>query len=80
MRLLIGSCEETLAAMSDHLDGELPPLQRYRVGLHLHVCKLCSPVYSSLRRTVSLLRNTLAPEPSPAFVDTVVARVRGERR
>ena len=80
MRFLIGSCEETFAAMSEHLERDLPLRRSLRVSLHLKFCKACASVYASLERTVARLRELGPPPASPSIVEAVVERVREEPR
>lgn len=48
----IGSCEETAACLSDHLEAGLAPEQERRVRRHLAWCRRCRLLYESLARTV----------------------------
>ena len=73
------SCEETEAALSDHLDGQIGGLRAFRVTRHLMRCEQCRGVLRSLARTVELLRAVRSPDPpTPSVVDAVVNRVHAE--
>ncbi len=83
MRPWIGSCSETEARMSDHLEGDLPVRQERRVRRHLMHCHRCRLAYESLLRTIDHLRtfgqSDLAAS-VPSVADAVVDRIRHERR
>lgn len=83
MRPWIGSCAETAARMSGHLDGDLPVREERLVRRHLAHCRRCRQVYESLLRAVEHLRavgrDDLAA-PVPSIADAVIERVRRERR
>ncbi len=83
MRPWIGSCAETEARMSAHLDRDLPVREERLVRRHLAHCRRCRPVYESLLRAVDHLRavgrDGLAA-PVPSIADAVIERVRHERR
>ncbi len=64
-RLWNGSCEETEKHLSEHLDGELRGLRRWRVLRHLARCELCRAVFLSLTRTVERLRALGRVDPPP---------------
>jgi anti-sigma factor RsiW len=79
-RLLMGSCAETAARMSDHADGELRGLRRLRVAGHLARCERCRAIYEALVATIAGLRSLGAeqPEARPDLALDVVARIRRE--
>jgi len=83
MRPWIGSCSETEARMSDHLEGDLPVRQERRVRRHLMHCHRCRLAYESLLQTIDHLRtfgqSDLAAS-VPSVADAVVDRIRHERR
>jgi predicted anti-sigma-YlaC factor YlaD len=73
------SCDETQAAMSDHLDGEIGGMRLFRVARHLMRCEHCRGVLRSLARAVEQLRALGRPDPpAPSVVDAVLDRVRTE--
>jgi anti-sigma factor RsiW len=76
-----GSHEETERHFSDHLEGELRGLRRWRVLRHLSRCEPCAAALQSLRRTVAGLRSLRrpAPEHHPSVVHPVVTRIRREQ-
>ena len=75
---MVGSCEETTDHMSEFLDGELQGPMRGRVRRHLFVCKVCRPIFASLKRAVAAVRGQqpIVADPDPALVDDVMARIR----
>ena len=82
MRPWIGTCEETTACLSDHLDGELGQREERRVRRHLAWCRRCQVVYDSLARAVEGVRGLGRLEledPSPSVADAVLERIRHER-
>lgn len=83
MRPWIGTCEETGARLSDHLEHELGPREERRVRRHLAWCRPCRAVFESLSRVVedvrALGRSDEAAE-TPSVASAVVERIRHERR
>lgn len=83
MRPWMGSCTETEARLSGHLEEDLPARDERLVRRHLGHCRRCRQVYESLLRVVEQLRSAgrddLA-EPAPSIADAVIERVRHERR
>lgn len=51
------ACDEVALRLGDWLDGELAPVTRLQVRLHLVLCARCRAMERSLRRTVRLLRD-----------------------
>ena len=80
MDMVVGSCEQTRAQLSDHLEGELHGARRLRVRLHLAGCDACSAIARSLRATIERLHDldeSFHPGPSsPSAVPTVIDRIR----
>lgn len=76
-----GSCGETARLMSEHVDGELRGLTRWRVARHIMICDVCRPLYGSLVWTVEGLRRLghRDPPPNPSIVEGVLARIQAER-
>ena len=72
------SCQEVVAALAEFIAGELPPLERRSVALHLDGCSSCTCYASSYRQTVSLLRATRSDERRgeipPALLQAILAR------
>jgi anti-sigma factor RsiW len=82
MDIMVGSCEETRELLSAHLDGELSPLRRVRVRLHLAGCAACSALARSLRSTVERLHEleeAFTPDAAPSIVPAVLERIRDSR-
>ena len=78
--ILQGSCEETAELMSEHLEGTLRGLPRWRVLYHLARCAHCPEVLRSLRATIDVLQRMGRHQPAanPLIVDAVVERLRSE--
>jgi predicted anti-sigma-YlaC factor YlaD len=79
-RLLNGSCDETRESLSDHLEGELRGLRRWRIRRHLSRCDRCREVLRSLTHAVEQLRS-LGPNAGVGVpvADAVLSRIRHER-
>jgi len=70
-------CNEVAQNASAYLDGNLPPLSRWRIRLHLAMCENCRRFLEQLRLSGRLLRQherarTHASDPE---VDTLVEEV-----
>lgn len=81
MRPWIGSCAETEARLSDHLDGDLPPAEERRMRRHLARCRRCASVFDSLARAVERVRSLGREDmvaPMPSVAEPVAARIRHE--
>jgi predicted anti-sigma-YlaC factor YlaD len=80
MNIIAGSCEETGARLSAHLEGELHGPRKWRVTMHLWRCDRCRAVLRSLVRAVEQIqqlgREQFAPPQAPSVADTVVERIR----
>jgi len=50
-------CPEVCDRLSEFLDGELGPVDRIRLGLHLAACPRCAVESASLDATVRALRD-----------------------
>jgi hypothetical protein len=67
--------EEWTDKLSEYLDGELPPDERYAVESHLSGCDHCAAVLEDLRRVVARARS-LSPRPPQADLwDGLSARI-----
>lgn len=60
--------------ISEYIDGELPSRQERRLAAHERICPDCHRVIGTLRRMISALGRTPAPEPPSA--DRVAEAVR----
>ncbi len=81
LRPWMGTCAETEARMSEHLEGGLPARQERRFGRHLLHCHRCRAAYTSFREAVGQLRSLGQDElahPAPSVADAVVDRLRHE--
>lgn len=81
MRPWIGTCEETAARLSDHLEAGLAPEQERIVRRHLVWCRRCRRLYESLVRTVERVRALARDDegaPAPSVVAAVTERIRHE--
>src|SRR5713101_2050793 len=64
--------------LSWYLDGELPPIERQAMEVHLRVCAVCQQELALLRQTVNALRE-LPLETTPAdFVEKLNRRIERE--
>lgn len=82
MRPWAGSCAETEARLSDHLDGDLSAAKDRRVHRHLARCRQCQSVFDSLTRVVERLRSLGREDieaAMPSMAETVATRIRRER-
>lgn len=82
MRPWIGSCKQTMARMSGHLDHELPVREERRVHRHLLRCHRCRAMYESLARAVDQMRalgRHDLEQAAPSVADLVTERIRQER-
>jgi predicted anti-sigma-YlaC factor YlaD len=77
----VADCSEARGAMSDLADGELHGRARWRVVLHLWMCRRCQAVWHALQATIAGLRELGSSEPAsePALAEAVVRRIRAER-
>jgi predicted anti-sigma-YlaC factor YlaD len=75
-----GSCDETRTHLSEHLEGDLRGIRRWRILRHLDRCERCQAVLRSLIRALEQLRSVgrVDPPPSEATATAVVDRVRRE--
>ena len=76
-----GSHDETAQYLSEHVEGELRGLRRWRILRHLARCQPCSAALHSLVRTLEGLRalGRTELEPKPSVAEAVVVRIRSER-
>ncbi len=58
---LSSECVRIQAALSEYLDGELPPDLRQEVQAHLGGCAICRVYCETLRETVALCRQSPRP-------------------
>lgn len=68
------SCEFELS-LTAFVDGELSPMEKRRLEVHLPSCHACRNVEAGLRRTVAQLSAMPAPSPSPELRRKVLAAV-----
>jgi anti-sigma factor RsiW len=80
MRPWIGTCEQTQACLSDHLDATLPDADEKRVRRHLAWCKRCQALFASLSRVVESVHALGHDDqrPAPSVADAVTERLRRE--
>ncbi|MGA8753791.1 zf-HC2 domain-containing protein, partial [Candidatus Deferrimicrobium sp.] len=65
-------CRETQTLLTAFHDGELPSVERVRVGEHLRGCPECAARLADLARAD---RAAGVPDPGPAYWDRFNARV-----
>jgi anti-sigma factor (TIGR02949 family) len=61
-------CAQVLAALSDYLDGELPPQDRAALEAHVQGCARCTRFGGRFAAVVTLLRADRRPEEPPPDV------------
>lgn len=66
MTLLMPTCAEAVALLTDYEEGGLRPLEWFGLKLHLGLCPPCRAFLASLRRTPSLVQHLCAGEPAAA--------------
>ena len=73
------SCDDLRTALSDYLDGELPPEIRHHLERHLSECRTCHVLYDSTRKTLRIVIDSMSfdlPEAaSEQFVRRTMARL-----
>ncbi len=71
------TCAETSASLSEHLEGELHGLRRWRILRHLATCERCQAILRSLKETVENLRalGRSEPDAEPTLADRVIERI-----
>ncbi len=62
------NCRHLLASLSDYVDGSLGDELCDELERHLADCQDCQIVVDTLRKTISLVRATSAPQPVPTDV------------
>ena len=83
LRPWIGSCAETEARLSDHLDGDLSAAEERRLRRHLTRCRGCASMYDSFVRAVERVRSLGRDDsdaPMPSVAEVVTERIRLERQ
>jgi anti-sigma factor RsiW len=58
-------CESIFAALSEYLDGELPPADCEQLERHIHDCAPCVEFVNSLRKSIRLGGQYQMAEPPP---------------
>jgi anti-sigma factor RsiW len=74
------SCSDFVAEIGNLLDDEVDPELRAHLEAHLAVCKACTVVYDSTRKTIRILADTETFELSAGELksgtQSVMARIR----
>jgi anti-sigma factor RsiW len=77
------SCSDFVAEIGNLLDGGVDPDLRAHLEAHLAVCKACTVVYDSTRKTIRIVADTGTFELSAGELKTetesVMARIRALR-
>ncbi|GIX47192.1 MAG: hypothetical protein KatS3mg131_1403 [Candidatus Tectimicrobiota bacterium] len=60
-------CEELLRILGDYVDGDLDPALCAEFDRHLEGCNPCQVVVDTVRKTITLYKNTEVYELPPAF-------------
>jgi predicted anti-sigma-YlaC factor YlaD len=69
------TCEHALDHFDDYLDDNLGRWSRFRVQLHLWICRNCRRYLSSYRMTVRLVHKVCGEEPVAEVPETLVASI-----
>ena len=73
-------CSDFVSEISNLLDGEVSAQLRSQLEAHLAVCKHCTAVYDSTRKTIRILADSKTFDLSPAEVrtttDQIMTRIR----
>lgn len=56
------NCQEALNLLGEHVDGQLGVGDRWRLQLHLWICRLCRRYLSSYRVTVQAAKSARGEE------------------
>lgn len=68
------TCRDLTEDASAYLDGEVPPLRRARLRLHLMMCGNCRRYLAQLRQSLGAVRACCAgPEAQPREAELVAA-------
>ncbi len=51
-----GNCKQTLTHMSEYVDDDLKGTEKKSLEDHLHNCKACMAVLSTLRKTIEIFK------------------------
>jgi anti-sigma factor RsiW len=74
------NCSDFVSEIGNLLDGEVSPELRSHLEAHLAVCKACTVVFDSTKRTIRILSDTGSFELSPAELrsgtENIMARIR----
>jgi predicted anti-sigma-YlaC factor YlaD len=70
------SCREVTDRASDVLDGNLPPLSRLKLRLHLMICEGCRTYIDQMRGLKTMLRQRPPVRPTAAAEAAVMAALR----
>lgn len=73
------SCEQVRTALSDYLDGELPPDLKEHLERHLLECRTCQVLYDSTRKTLRIVTDSgsfeLPESASERFIRRTIERL-----
>lgn len=69
------SCAEFLAEFGDYLDDAADPFLRTRLEDHLHVCKTCSVIVDSTRKTIRIVTDSDSFNLPAGSVEPIASRV-----
>ena len=61
-------CRDLARIASDYIDGELGPMERLSVKMHLMMCGHCRTFIGNLRASAELLRAHSSGKPDPELV------------
>ena len=74
------TCQDALDHIHDYLDGDLGRWARWRVRLHLWICRNCRRYLSSYKMTVGLVKKVCGEAPAEVPEDLVAAILTARRK
>lgn len=72
------TCSAVMAALSDYVDGDVPPGLRERIEAHVAVCQQCALFGDGFARLIEAFRRELSAP--PALPPVTAARLRAALR
>ena len=69
------SCEDVRAAISNYMDGDVPPDLRLELERHLAECRTCRVLYDTTRRTLQIVTNVGTFEVPETVSEQLVKRI-----
>jgi hypothetical protein len=72
------SCAEVIRELSNYLDGDLDPMLRAAILLHLESCDHCTAVLEGTRNVLRLVCDDKAFPLPPGFSQRMLGRIMGQ--